>query len=252
MKIGITERGDAGIDLSWVEKINEMDGAILISKNFNPVFQYTVLNCQKPLILHCTCTGYGHTELEPCVPDYVTQLGYLKNIIKNGFPAANCVLRIDPIFPSTKGLMKVEEVLKYFQSLDTGVSRIRVSLVDEYKHVKERYREHGWLPLYGNNFNPSQNQICAAAHVLNKYGFVYETCAEEGLASFLNRVKVIGCVSKFDLDLMNLTYDEETINPQNRKGCKCLACKTELLTRKEPCQHGCVYCYWKEKENKKV
>ena len=33
MKIGITERGDAGLDLSWKEKIHEMDVSILITKN---------------------------------------------------------------------------------------------------------------------------------------------------------------------------------------------------------------------------
>ena len=40
MKIGFTERGDAGIDLSWVSKLenNEVDGAVLITKNITPVF----------------------------------------------------------------------------------------------------------------------------------------------------------------------------------------------------------------------
>lgn len=33
LKIGVTERGDAGLDLSWVQKMDKMDGAILITKD---------------------------------------------------------------------------------------------------------------------------------------------------------------------------------------------------------------------------
>lgn len=33
MKIGITEQGDAGLDLSWVKKLSNVDAAILITKN---------------------------------------------------------------------------------------------------------------------------------------------------------------------------------------------------------------------------
>lgn len=31
-KIGITEAGDAGVDLSWGEKLNRIDAAVLITK----------------------------------------------------------------------------------------------------------------------------------------------------------------------------------------------------------------------------
>lgn len=143
MKIGITERGDAGINLAWVSKVNTVDGMILITKNLTEMFCLQVLNLYSKgykIIVHCTCTGYGHSELEPNVPDYKIQLNSLKNMIDRGFPADHCVLRIDPIFPSERGLNRVREVLNYFISLNTGVTRIRISLVDEYKHVKERYR----------------------------------------------------------------------------------------------------------------
>lgn len=83
--------------------------------------------------------------------------------IEHGFPADHCVLRIDPIFPSKKGMERVMQVLHYFMSLNTGVARIRISLVDEYKHVKERYYKWGWTPLYGDNFYPSCEQKKLAA-----------------------------------------------------------------------------------------
>lgn len=245
MKIGITERGDAGINLAWVSKLQFVDGAVLISKNFTEQFAQNVLTSTKPLILHCTCTGYGYSELEPNVPDYKTQLNSLKNIIDRGFPAERCVLRIDPIFPSEKGLKRVREVLDYFISLNTGVTRIRVSIVDEYRHVKERYRQHGWTPLYGNCFGPSASQINAVASLLQQYQFIFETCAEETLCQYSNKCIVQGCISNEDLRIMGLPEVSMSENPQGRKGCHCLSCKTELLTERKPCPNRCVYCFWK-------
>ena len=248
MKIGITERGDAGINLSWVSKVNTVDGMILITKNLTETFCLQVLDLYNKgykIIVHCTCTGYGNSSLEPNVPDYKTQLKHLSYLIDMGFPADNCVLRIDPIFPSEKGLNRVREVINYFISLNTGVTRIRISIVDEYKHVKERYRQHGWNPLYGDNFGPSYEQKQLVANLLNQYSFQYELCAEDDFLKMLNNGQIIGCISTKDLHIMGIPTEAMTINPQNRKGCHCLSCKTELLTDRKQCPNGCVYCFWK-------
>lgn len=248
MKIGITERGDAGINLLWASKANRVDGMILITKNITEMFTTTILNLYNKgykIIVHCTCTGYGSTELEPNVPDYRTQLNALKNLIDRGFPADHCVLRVDPIFPSGKGINRVREVLNYFISLNTGVTRIRISLVDEYKHVKERYRQRGWNPLYGDSFYPSYEQKQLVANLLNQYSFQYELCAEDDFLKMLNNGQIIGCVSAKDLHIMGIPNEAMTTNPQNRKGCHCLSCKTELLTDRIPCPHHCVYCFWR-------
>lgn len=248
MKIGITERGDAGINLSWVSKVNAVDGMVLITKNLTEIFCLQVLNLYSKgykIIVHCTCTGYGGSELEPNVPDYKTQLKHLAYLIDMGFPADHCVLRIDPIFPSERGLNRVRDVLHYFMSLNTGVTRIRISLVDEYKHVKERYRQRGWNPLYGDNFYPSYEQKKLVADVLNQYSFTYELCAEDDFLKMLNNGQIIGCISVKDLHIMGIPVEAMTINPQNRKGCHCLSCKTELLADRKPCPHGCIYCFWR-------
>lgn len=46
MRIGITERGDAGLDFAWVDKIknNKVDAAVLITKNLNDKFINTALS----------------------------------------------------------------------------------------------------------------------------------------------------------------------------------------------------------------
>lgn len=244
MKIGITERGDAGINLSWYDKLNTCDGAIIISKNFTDAFKEKVLSTPVPVILHCTCTGYGGTSLEPNVPEYKAQLDALKDIIDSGFPAERCVLRVDPIFPSEKGLLRIELVLQYFMELDMGINRIRISIVDEYPHVKARYRKRGWKPLYGSAFQPSATQLQMVADRLSKYPYIYETCAEPMLAYLADCFVEQGCISNVDLNLMGLPEIHTAENPQRRKGCHCLSCKTELLNARHPCSNGCVYCYW--------
>lgn len=253
MKIGITERGDAGINMAWVSKVNTVNGMVLITKNINKTFALNVLDLHRKgynIVLHCTCTGYGGTELEPCVPQYQAQLSALKCLIDEGFPASHCVLRIDPIFPSEKGIRKLHEVLTYFGSLNTGVERIRVSVVDEYKHVKQRYKERGWNPLYGNDFQASDAQLQMVIDNLAMYPQRYEVCAENRMYQLaVNKYpylfEVVGCISNKDIELFGLPVTEMTINPQNRGGCHCLSCKTELLTERRPCPHQCVYCFWK-------
>lgn len=249
MKVGITEYGDAGIDLRWVKKLPKLDGAILISKNFTKEFKENVLSLYKNnnIILHCTCTGFGGTKLEPNVPDYKTQLNSLKELIDAGFPAENVVLRLDPIFPCKDGIERVKMVLDYFISLNLNVNRIRMSVVDEYDHVKRRYKKYGWAPLYGVNFNASDEQLKMVGDFLSKYPFKFETCAEEKLSLMYPEKFVIqGCISQKDLDIMNLVAPPLWENPQHRTGCHCLSCKTEMLTPRKPCAHNCVYCFWKE------
>ena len=58
-KIGATDGGDAGLDLSWVDKLNTVDGAIVITKNLTQGFRDAVLSNKDKLIIHATTTGYG-------------------------------------------------------------------------------------------------------------------------------------------------------------------------------------------------
>ena len=98
--------------------------------------------------------------------------------------------------------------------------------------------------MYGDEFGPSFQQIKIVADSLNHYPYTFETCAEAGLARLIYNSEITGCVSDKDLQIMGLYTVPMTENPQNRNGCHCLSCKTELLTERKPCKHGCVYCYW--------
>lgn len=249
MKIGVTERGDAGLDLSWSSKLNTVDGAILITKEITPDFIVNVMHSPVPTIVHCTCTGWGGSWLEPKVPFYVQQFMMLERLLERGYPPTNLVLRIDPIIPTDEGLNRVFRVLRCVTERKLPITRVRISLLDEYKHVKERIHAAGYESFYsGSNFSPTDAMMEKVQSLLAEYPFCYEVCAEDRFAQLSNQpnIQIRGCVSQLDLLTMHLDPDKSlTENPQNRNGCHCLSCKVELLNNKARCPHGCLYCYWK-------
>jgi DNA repair photolyase len=272
LKIGITEAGDASIDYSWIEKIKEMDMAILITKNITDKFIEEIMKVKDKVILHATCTGYGGTVLEPNVPKYQLQLDQVKKLISIGFPKEQIVIRVDPVIPTYKGFGNLMKVVSY---ISKDVKRFRVSILDNYKHVQERFAKNNLPVLYDGNFQASDEEFENADSVLRQlkkiYGVVFESCAEPKLTE----TEKIGCVSQKDLSLFGLKVDNNDLKGQ-RPTCLCVAGKTEMLTHKrygkclkfgiednigscgignncKTCEHhdvygcsnGCLYCYWK-------
>lgn len=248
MKIGITEQGDAGIDFSWKDKLSTVDGAILITKKLSDRFIDTVLTVSQttPIIVHCGCTGWGGTWLEPNVSTKETQLSYLHKLIQKGFPASNIVLRIDPIIPTEDGIQRACSVIQSAIDMGIPVSRIRISILDEYRHVKTRLSIMNRDSFYGNSFYAPKNMMDNVISNLSKYPFIFETCAEDMVASCSDKFIATGCVSAMDCSIMGLPAPDTSFqNGQNRNGCHCLGCKKELLSHKSQCPNGCVYCYWR-------
>ena len=248
MRIGITERGDAGIDLSWLSKQDYVDGLILVTKNVTwELFRQALTQLKKPFILHCTCTGMGGTKWEPNVPDPHHQMTCLKKLIDSGIvDKRNVVIRIDPINPChliyfNYAMLCVKDVFKN----DYVDLRYRISVMDYYPHVIKRLDEHGLD--YPVTKKETESQIERIKKALEQFPEVmFETCAEPNL--WTSNTFHSGCVGLEDILRMGLNGDDvkEYINPQNRPGCMCLGCKTELLTHKHPCSHKCAYCYWKD------
>ena len=254
-KIGFTERGDGGLDLSWAARVDKVDGVVVVTKNLTDACIHEIINCKKPVIVHCTCTGFGGTALEPCVPKPEFQLTQLKKLIDAGFPRDRVVLRVDPIVPTEKGLLKAYKVISSATTL--GVRRIRISVLDMYKHVRDRFAERGWPDPYGGSFYAPANMMERVLDMVSYFKKThpelrFQTCAEDTLVSMaqersIKNIEIRGCLSLDDLFLMGLDWNagEFGQNPQNRNGCHCLSCKTELLTNRKQCPHKCVYCYWR-------
>lgn len=253
MRIGITERGDASLDYSWIAPVENKraDGAVLITKNLTTKFCQEVLrlhNMGRKIIVHATCTGWGGTMVEPNVPKYQDQLMYLHDLIESGFPKEQCVLRVDPIIPTPNGIQRVCEVLDDAYTLDILPDvRVRISVLDEYRHVKERIKAAGKKPFYPDGqWQASDAQIRILCERLNCYDLTFYTCAETRLHGDGNRFVQAGCISETDLKILGISLEEIIgTNPQNRTGCMCLSCKSELLKNCHQCAHKCIYCYWK-------
>lgn len=261
MYIGFTERGDAGIDTSWQDKLKSSQGAVLITKFITDRFKNAIgklVENDFPFIIHATVTGWGGTKFEPCVPDYKTELNSLYDLIKAYDIGNKIVLRIDPIFPTEKGLQHVGEVLEYAKQIGLLPCRVRISIYDEYPHVRERLAKIGKEPLYKGKFYAPAVMMDYASEKLSeyakRYNIIFETCAEPYLTNGKNNAafKETGCLSIDDIKIMGLPTDEAekaAINRQQRGGCKCLGIKYELLSKRQPCPNGCLYCYWKDPIN---
>jgi hypothetical protein len=240
-KIGITERGDAGIDLSWVDKLASVDFAIVITKN--PIyreFQKALIDNKSKLICHVTCTGFGGSILEPNVPEPKKVLKAVRVLIKNGFPAEQIVLRVDPIIPTPKGINCAIDIIGFFHKYCPAVKRVRYSFIDMYPHVIERFKSaHIRLPFDGFQAPKAMrdNAVTQLNAIASAYNLKLESCAE-------SNEHASGCISQLDAQILNKKLSAQLFKGQ-RKHCLCPAGKTELLTNAKRCPHNCVYCYWK-------
>lgn len=245
-RIGTTETGEPSYDMSWVN--NLYDANIIITKNLHAGLRKEVLKNKDKIVLHVTCTGWGHSIVEPNVPDVITLRQRVDELIKDGFPAEQIVLRVDPIIPTTEGLHRVHHVLLLFR--DTGIKRCRVSIIDMYDHVLNRIKDTDLEVLipFKSWFEPT-NYVDEIIDVLKLHtAYEFESCAEGKLSSRSNGlIKPIGCVSQKDLDILNCTNIKCEGPSRQRKTCLCPGNKYQLLKSKPGrCVNGCVYCYWKD------
>lgn len=229
VKIGITERGDAGLDTSWAQKMSTVDGAILITKDPNDRFIDLVKKYQNEVVVHVTITGLGSSVYEPNVPAPEVTIKQFRKIQEITGPDRT-VLRIDPIIPTEITIAKAVDV---FNKLSNIKHRTRVSIIDNYPHVQKRFSAAG-LSTLPFRFHAPLNE---RARIINLFRYA-EVCGEPGFKS-------VGCISNVDLKALGLPLQDEDESKQ-RQHCSCLgSVKTELLTRRSQCRHGCLYCYWK-------
>lgn len=240
--IGVTERGDAALDLSWVNKLNTVDGCIVITKNPTvPALQDALLKNKHKCILHATITGNGATPLEPHVPSWKQSLQAVIQLVKAGFPKNQVVIRVDPIAPWNPA--PSEAVIR--AAYQAGFRRFRVSVMDYYNHVLNRFRQAGYLAPFQDG-RDANTRIAAVDDILKNIKTAMpeislEACAEPGL-----HIEHRGCVSEKDLDILGIDHGPLDKTGFQRSLCMCYSGKRELLTQRHRCPHGCLYCYWKD------
>lgn len=225
MKIGITERGDAALDHNWKPWVESGKPAILITKDPGKLLKE--INKDMNIIVHCTITGLGRTKFEPNVPFPDESIESMHNIAEK-IGSNRVVLRIDPIIPTPKGKEKAKHIL----SRNKGY-RVRISFLDNYRHVKDRFRKVGLTPLYYDFHAP----LKIRKEIWEDMGKP-EVCGEPGF-------DCTGCVSSKDMEIFGIKF-EVMAKSKQREFCECVTAKTELLSNRKRCFHGCLYCYWRQ------
>ena len=232
-KIGITEKGDAALDTSWVDWVANGNAAILISKNPVVLFQKVKLLTVKPnIIVHATITGNGGTEYEPNVPEWEDAIEGLYSFLEM-FGPERTVLRIDPIIPTKKMLQNSLDVYnRVKKDLGKDMCRVRISFFDSYKHVQERMEKKG-VEIPYTDFNAP---LKLRESIWKKMGKP-EICGEVGMP-------VTACISERDCQILGVIPFKG--RAEQRTACACLSNKYELLSKPHPCTHQCIFCYWKD------
>lgn len=238
--VGITESGEVAFNLDIFEHLYNAN--IIITKRLTDGLIDKILENKNKIILHLTITGYGETVLEPFVPSPIKNHEKFLKLIESGFPVEQVVLRIDPIIPTEKGIKRVKEVIELFK--DSGITRVRFSILDMYQHVKDRFKENDIKIPYETFHAPLRDRLEVYEMLKDfgkKYNFEVEACGEPNIES-------ISCLSQKDIDILGLT-DKIILDGEKkqRKTCHCPSNKKELIRKGKPqrCEHNCLYCFWK-------
>lgn len=246
--IGVTETADPGIHWLSIKKLRTSN--IIITKHLeNPEFRSWLIDNKSKIILHHTVTGWGGTDIEPGVPGVNESLGYLEDLIYEGFSPSQIVLRIDPIIPTELGFKLFFKVLENATLLPKDLHRIRVSVMDCYIHTKRRLESKGIkLDMY-HGFQADDWVFGKVNDIISYFKYSYpelefESCAEK----LLTECEQIGCVSEKDLKILGLPNWCEGSSHQ-RKTCLCPDNKIQLLgsyfNKLPKCKSKCAYCYLK-------
>lgn len=248
LSCGITERGDAGVDLSWEYNLKENINIIISKKLTDELIEALIRNKDR-VIFHHTVTGYGGRITEPNVPKVEWSFSQAKKLFEKGFPMEQYVLRVDPIIPTEIGIKRAMNVINNW--IKFGCIRVRYSFIDTYNHVRERFSKVGLeFPWEGFTAPKSMQDdfLLAIKSVSIDYyksawvhnpdnGACFESCAEY-------TEHKLGCISNRDYEILCLPEPVAGAS-QQRKSCSCIGTKTELLTQPKQCANGCLYCYWK-------
>lgn len=245
-RFGTTEISDPSYHLEIFDNLYE--GNLIITKRLTPKFIEKLIEHNDKIILHCTITGFGGSKIEPFVPTKEVMHKHVLELIEKGFPAKQIVLRVDPIVPTEKGIKTAIDVIDLFK--DSGIKRVRISFLDMYNHVKERFKENN-IPLpyetFHANENVRKNALSTVWEFCDCYGLELEMCGEMPIMFDTCEFKTTPCLSQKDIDILGLTDKIVLVgNKDVRKNCCCPENKTELIKDKpKRCNNGCLYCYLK-------
>lgn len=202
-----------------------------------------------PYQIHCTITGLGGTAFEPQIlaPNLMVE-SCLEFFSKHMIDLRTVTLRIDPIINEALGLQLAEAIEGMQAFSKAGVKDCRISVVDYYPHVRERFDNLGIG--HPNSFQLQQDRkdelINYFLQQANRFNMNLHLCAEQMPAkpNYPN-IDTEGCASAASWERLGITGLKPPFRKQRRE-CTCDLGKQDLLTGlSKGCPDGCAYCYWR-------
>lgn len=226
--IGITEGADPTVNFKWKEWVNDGKPAILITKMPRLLIEH--LNGTENVIVHCTITGLGGSDIEPNIDNPKVSIKYYRELCDK-LGDDRVVLRVDPIIPELQMLMSVDipYMINIMSLVKKSRGRTRISFMDAYPHVRRRFLGHYALE---QGFHYDLLSRLDIWHLLGNP----ELCGEPGMPS-------TPCVSAIDCEILGV---EPVLRDKGqRPHCHCLVHKAEICKPPPKCTYGCLYCYWR-------
>lgn len=246
--VGITETYDPCFVDDWETRL--LKANIIISKELNDEMVAKLVAVQGNVIFHHTVTGQGGTALEPGVQAPETEFQQFVKLLDSGFCPSHYVLRLDPIvLINAETQENISRVLELWSPMaskfpDSKI-RCRISIVDMYRHARDRIRNAG-IDIFYDQFRAPDAVFRRAEKILSAHTetFRFECCAEPSL-DFPGLVHC-GCASIEDIRILGLDPGEYgKPEKKQRNDCMCIL-KKQILGRKPgQCPHRCLYCFWK-------
>lgn len=225
---------------------------VLWSKDFTNVVKNPGYLDEYNLIFNYTINGYNKI-LEPNVPEYVSSIKTVENMLKKYRPQ-QIRPRFDPIILSTMGehtptidkvgkarLIQFERMCKELNSL--GIDNITYSFIDLYGHVVKKLNNIQFKHLELNDdlkIKFSERMV----EIADKYNVKLYSCA----TPLLETVEGVNKSHCIDGNLIEELFPQKdkvskAKDPGQKKrlGCGCM--KSIDIGGYLPCKHSCVYCY---------
>ena len=224
---------------------------LLITKNLPNCEEILVVAGSKsiPYQIHCTITGLGGTTWEPQIPKPELMVESCLCFLEKYQIDPKCVtLRIDPIINEALGIQLAEAMLSMKAFSEAGVKDCRISIVDYYPHVRERFDKLGIG--HPNGFQLQQDRkdelINYFLQQANRFNMNLHLCAEQIPAKpNYSNIDTEGCASAASWKRLGIT-DLKPATRKQRAECTCDLSKQDLLSGlSKGCPDGCVYCYWR-------
>jgi DNA repair photolyase len=237
----ITDLSDPAFHVDKVAKaLNAGHKVIAITKNpelliTSLIGKVKVTIMLDNLLLQVTVTGLGGSIWEPNVPRYNKVFEFLQNIAPA--PVRDVTLRFDPIIPNVNSNPEgIELILD--RAKQVGINKVTASVLDLYPHSADRIKAAGCeLPFTGFQYGRKHEHLNTIWEIARKLKLDIRFCCEQGFPHGEG-----GC------DWPDSLLSKEELNSME-KGCQRTHCGCpkyrQLLTYKDECSNGCLYCYIK-------